>query len=346
MSHRNTVRTRPGFTLVELLVVIAIIGVLVALLLPAVQAAREAARRSSCSNNLKQLGLALQNYHDTYGKFPMAGFLTRPTVPPTVNQSRAYHHTWITAILPYMEQKPLYDSTNMNLIAWGQPIVGTQLKALQCPSDAGFDKPSDTHGIAWTNYAGSEGYHWWETANLDPAWGGNWTQLPVSGDYSGLFTVTRVFDMSSIKDGTSNTVVVAETDSYGYKWGAFQTTGTGKRRLRGGEGVFRSAFIYTAYTGRAMLDFPGTGRFKKPDDSTDAQDGVWFRAGPHSYCPSYLTAWGINTEWPGASAEHAGGVCQGLRGDGSVGQYQKNINWGVWVAINGIGDAGIVPTPN
>src|SRR5687768_7712246 len=176
----RSLRLNRGFTLVELLVVIAIIGVLVALLLPAVQAAREAARRSSCSNNLKQIGLGLQNYHDTYLKFPMAGFLTRPGTTPT--DPGAYHHTWITGILPFMEQKPLYDTINMNLIAWGQPVVATPLKILRCPSDGGYDKPSDTHNIAFTNYSGSEGYHWWETANLNPAWGGNWAQLPVLGD--------------------------------------------------------------------------------------------------------------------------------------------------------------------
>jgi prepilin-type N-terminal cleavage/methylation domain len=345
MFRRAAYGTRSGFTLVELLVVIAIIGVLVALLLPAVQAAREAARRSSCSNNLKQIGLALQNYHDSHNKFPMAGFLTRPTTPPTAGQSRAYHHTWLTAVLPYMEQRPLYDNTNMNLIAWGQPIVGTLLKNLRCPSDGGFDSPTDTQGIAWTNYSGSEGYHWWETAYLSPAWGGTWAQLPIEGDYSGLFTVTRQFDMSSIKDGTSNTVVVAETDSYGYKWGAFQTSGTGKRRVRGGESVFRSAFVYTAVNGRAMYDLAPFGHFKKPDDSTDAVEGQWFRAAPYSYCPSYLTAWGINTEWPGASAEHSGGVCLALRADGSVAPYQKNIRWATWVAINGIADAGLVEVP-
>ena len=102
-----------------------------------------------------------------------------------------------------MEQKPLYDSTNMNLIAWGQPIVRYPTQGLAVPVGRRFDKPSDTHGIAWTNYAGSEGYHWWETANLDPAWAGIWTLCQSRGDYSGLFTVTRVFDMSSIKDGTS-----------------------------------------------------------------------------------------------------------------------------------------------
>jgi prepilin-type N-terminal cleavage/methylation domain-containing protein len=332
MLHPGAYGRRKGFTLVELLVVIAIIGVLVALLLPAVQAAREAARRSSCSNNLKQIGIGLQNYHDTYNKFPMAGFLSRPGTTPTT--PNAYHHTWLTAILPFMEQKPLYDTINFNLIAWGQPIVATNVKFLRCPSDGGYEKPADTHNIAFTNYSGSEGYHWWETAHLDPAWGGNWTQLPVMGDYTGLFTVNREFGMSDIKDGTSNTVIVAETDSYGYKWGAFQTSAGGKRRLRGGEAVFRSAFVYTAVNGRAMY-----APFKKPDEGTPSE-GQWFRAGPHSYCPSYLTAWGINTEWPGASAEHSGGTCLVLRGDGSVANFQKNIHWGTWVTVNGIADAG------
>jgi len=327
---------RKGFTLVELLVVIAIIGVLVALLLPAVQAAREAARRSSCANNLKQLGLGLQNYHDTYLKFPMAGYLSRPGTVPT--DRLAYHHTWLTSILPFMEQKPLYDTVNFNLRAWDQPIVATNVKYLKCPSDGGYDNPADTHNIAFTNYAGSEGYHWWETAYLDPAWGGNWTQLPIAGDYSGLFTVNRTFGMSDIKDGTSNTVIVAEADSYGYKWGAFQTSGTGKRRARGGEAVFRSAFVYTAHTGTAAQPV-----YKKPDDS-GATDPQWFRAGPHSYAPSYLTAWGLNVEWPGASAEHPA-VVQCLRGDGSVNAYTKNIRWGTWVAINGIADAGTVDAP-
>ncbi|HZN35700.1 MAG TPA: DUF1559 domain-containing protein, partial [Pirellulaceae bacterium] len=89
---RHAVRPRAGFTLVELLVVIAIIGVLVALLLPAVQAAREAARRSSCQNNLKQIGLATHNFHDVYNQLP----------PLRVNNNRA---TWFVLIMPYMEQE-------------------------------------------------------------------------------------------------------------------------------------------------------------------------------------------------------------------------------------------------
>lgn len=332
----NPLRRRTGFTLVELLVVIAIIGVLVALLLPAVQAAREAARRSSCSNNIKQIGLALQNYHDTHNTFPPAAFLDRPVVGS--NQRRAYHHTWLSALLPYVEQKNLHDATNFNLIAWGQPIVSTKLPVLMCPSDGGFKDPAETHGIAFTNYAGSEGYHWWETAHLNPAWGGTWARLPIFGDYSGLFTVTRNFNMSDIKDGTSNTVVVAETDSYGYKWGPFQTSGTGERRFRGGEAVFRSAFIYTSVHGRSV-QVP----YYEPDDSGPSQPDNWFRAGPHSYCPSYLTAWGLNTEWPGAGAVHSGGIVQAARADGSVGIYRENIEWATWVTINGVGDNGNIP---
>jgi prepilin-type N-terminal cleavage/methylation domain-containing protein len=338
MGRFGLLTRRRAFTLVELLVVIAIIGVLVALLLPAVQAAREAARRSSCGNNMKQIGLALHNYHDTNRRFPMAGFLTAP--PVTATASNPFHHTWLTALLPFVEQGPLYDNTNMLLPAWNQPLVALEIPVIRCPSDGGYtSSTAEHHNIGLTNYAGSEGYHWWETANLDPAWGGNWTQLQKAGDYSGLFTVNRLFDMSNIMDGTSNTVVIAETDSFGFKWGGFQTSGTGARRLRGGEAVFRSAFVYTAVVGRAM--YPP---FRRPDGGTPSE-GTWFRAGPHSYCPSYLTAWGLNTEWPGASSMHSGGIVQAIRGDASVGQYAKNINWGVWVMINGIEDGSLPKVP-
>ena len=105
-SSLSAERYRKGFTLVELLVVIAIIGILIALLLPAVQAAREAARRSQCSNNLKQIGLALHNYHDANKTFPFAWMVYATDVP---GFSDLNAQVWGTRILPYLEQTALYD---------------------------------------------------------------------------------------------------------------------------------------------------------------------------------------------------------------------------------------------
>lgn len=123
---------RRGFTLVELLVVIAIIGVLVALLLPAVQAARESARRTQCGNNLKQLGLAVHNYHDSFNYFPPGGVSYGACcATPT-------YQTWSLAILPHMEQKPLYDRYDFNLPnedPVNHAVVQTFLKSQICPSD-------------------------------------------------------------------------------------------------------------------------------------------------------------------------------------------------------------------
>lgn len=334
---------RRAFTLVELLVVIAIIGVLVALLLPAVQAAREASRRSSCQNNMKQLGLALHNYHDTNRRFPPSGFLTHEPqtgliVPFQYNSttSNPNHHTWLTALLPFMEQTALYDLTNVQIRAWGQPIVAREIPVLRCPSDGGYTGPaSDHHNIGLTNYAGAEGFHWWPTSDLGSGHG------LKEADYAGLFAVARLSDFSALSDGTSNTVVISEADSYGFKWGAFMTSGTGVRRRRGGEAVFRSAFVFSAVNGQAK-----GGPVMEPDGTGPINvDGHWFRASPHAFTPTYITAWGLNTEWPGASSNHSGGVVQSVLGDGSVRPFVKNINWQVWTSINGMADTSVVQMP-
>lgn len=142
---------RRGFTLVELLVVIAIIGILVALLLPAVQAAREAARRSQCSNNLKQLGLGLQNYHDTFKTFPPGSFWQGVLV----NKGSILIH-----ILPFMEQESLYFAFNHNAPIDGQTfpngerIERTIISGYVCPSDTNHGLLND---IAVHNYTASKG---------------------------------------------------------------------------------------------------------------------------------------------------------------------------------------------
>jgi len=184
-SKRTVKRLLPGFTLVELLVVIAIIGVLVGLLLPAVQAAREAARRMSCSNNVKQLGLAMHNYHAAYNQLPMHGAGTKAGALDAVlpngghmyqvhNDHNAMQLSILVALTPFIEQQALWeqisnplwvDANNNNTIDAGEqyppmgpsPLTGgivytpwlTQIQSLRCPSDPGNGLPSKGR----TNYA-------------------------------------------------------------------------------------------------------------------------------------------------------------------------------------------------
>ena len=134
ISARRSPPHPPAFTLIELLVVIAIIGVLIALLLPAVQAAREAARRTQCTGNLKQIGIALHGYHDTSGTFPAGGWISDPTQPTTINMNVG----WSAVILPWLEQRPVYDGLNLSF-PYGNPVNSTGGHAVMtvylCPSE-------------------------------------------------------------------------------------------------------------------------------------------------------------------------------------------------------------------
>lgn len=309
---------RKGFTLVELLVVIAIIGILIALLLPAVQAAREAARRMQCTNNLKQIGLALHNYHGTYKTFPPSVIWGYPNTPEYQLGvlPAPYHHTWCTAILPFMEQQSLYDTVDFRLPAWNQPIVGTQVSGLRCPSDSGgLNQPADTSGIAITNYPGSMGYHWWSTQG-------------------GVFNIEKITKMADIADGTSNSIMVAERYSRGYESGPALTNGTGYPRPMGWAPVFTPAFLGTSIAGYPTNEAYGSS-FNEVDGAGAKGAWVWFRN--HAYTPMYMAYGGLNANWHGASSMHPGTVNH-LLGDGSVRAISETMDWWNWNYLNQIND--------
>ena len=138
MNSFNAIRRRVGFTLVELLVVIAIIGILVALLLPAVQAAREAARRTQCSNNLKQIGIAYQNYADARKMLP-PGYTATGTDPNVTTPGWG----WAAYILPYMEEGNIYQQIDLTKPIETQNVIQTVLSVYLCPSDQVVPAPFD-----------------------------------------------------------------------------------------------------------------------------------------------------------------------------------------------------------
>ncbi len=205
---------RRAFTLIELLVVIAIIAVLIALLLPAVQAAREAARRAQCVNNLKQIGLALHNYHDVNGTFPMgsgSGYYTA--------YSYNSKHCWSihAAILPQLGETPLYNAINFN---WGtadsagtaaysanSTAITTQVKTFLCPSDPNATQVEAAGtGTANNCYYGSTG----TTTDFLLSFGSGTPSL-ATVPTTGLFAFQQSKGINRITDGTSNTVAFAES---------------------------------------------------------------------------------------------------------------------------------------
>ncbi|NLF73280.1 MAG: DUF1559 domain-containing protein [Candidatus Anammoximicrobium sp.] len=301
-----------AFTLVELLVVIAIIGILVALLLPAIQAAREAARRSQCSNNLKQIAVAVHNYHDRCRAFPSAvgGYLNGTVYPsPCPGWVLTNGFSWRTMILPDIEQQALYDRMDSTYSHYncyrnrGFPRMGdeapssssspgyTAIPTFLCPSDptrfVGSDAP--------TNYAGIWG--------LEP-------RLNSSDSVAGIFSRIKV-DMGGIVDGTSNTAMVGEV----YRGKAMYLTGpaasyTGQR--------CRQWVEETGYCGAATNFTPNYG-------ITDGTPDQWSWADPVA-----AGQYGANDRRPISSLHPGGAMC--AYGDGSVKFIPESVDQAVWAA--------------
>lgn len=206
--------SKRGFTLIELLVVIAIIAILIALLLPAVQQAREAARRSQCKNNMKQLGLALHNYHDAFGMFPPAGTVARPIAGYNssnrqTNMDRVHAWPWSMRLLPYLDQSPLYnqigvgdssmtvpaDPANMGAVndyttanaGTIEALLTTTLPVYLCPSATGNQVNRYQHNMGTMMYA---------------------LTSRIAVYPSGSTPHTR--SIADVLDGTSNTILAGE----------------------------------------------------------------------------------------------------------------------------------------
>ena len=296
-------RRRTGFTLVELLVVIAIIGVLVALLLPAIQAAREAARRTQCTNNMKQLGIGLHNYHDSHKVFPPAainpGALGSPLyVPP----GGVRNHTGYMLLLPYMEQQALYDMIDFKLAVgvvdraslggggYQHAATNQRVGAFDCPSDPDYDNPHSISGNvaynsenAWrVNYGFVTHNTNIETASTVPEFAR--IRLAAKAIFGG-FNGAASFE--EIKDGTSNTIAMIETPKRKFN----HTTTLGPNSAFG---PYWNQYVYT------FLISPGTHGINRPSCH-------WY---PTLADCQYVYAWG-------AGSQHPGG-CMMLMADASV----------------------------
>jgi prepilin-type N-terminal cleavage/methylation domain-containing protein len=226
---------RAGFTLVELLVVIAIIGVLVALLLPAVQAAREAARRMQCGNNLKQLALAMHNYHDTHLKLPYSA-------------AHWGFGGWVKMTLPYIEQRPLWEKWTEGVLYSSQPnldLCRVQLKSHMCPTDNPTRSTWNNGGqrMANMNYAVNLGNT--TVYRVSPFNGVTFQEAPFHYEETQAPNLPATFSFAHISDGTSSTLMFAEVRQ-------------GQRPTSGPQTDLRGLQWYGHHGGITTLESPNT----------------------------------------------------------------------------------------
>jgi prepilin-type N-terminal cleavage/methylation domain-containing protein/prepilin-type processing-associated H-X9-DG protein len=325
---------RKGFTLIELLVVIAIIAVLISLLLPAVQSAREAARRAQCVNNFKQMGLALHNYHDSQGTFPIG----RMGIGYSYSPQRGQRRTWAFSVLPFVEQGNVFAAINFNWQFYEPPnttIIRLPLAVFNCPSDQPSVQEPDTpyprgKGSMAANW-GNTGFYQNETgrgaAGGDPYNNG---PLALQGTTNGNFFRPAPFrgnvatNLRDFTDGTSNTLLIGEVIiGYNASGGIYDHRGD----------IFNDDYNCT------MFHTYTTPNSKVPDQmGGDAQGRPWCAFGR---APNVPPCTGGAVAWNASRSRHPGGV-NILFADGSVKFIKDSVNVSSWRALGSMAGGEVI----
>jgi prepilin-type N-terminal cleavage/methylation domain-containing protein/prepilin-type processing-associated H-X9-DG protein len=314
-------RSRRGFTLIELLVVIAIIAVLIGLLVPAVQKVREAAARTQCLNNLKQMGLALHTYESTYFQFPPAG--TYP-VGGTSADSYSVH----ARILPFIEQSNLYRLVDLNASAISQPlVVGQRIAIYVCPSEVNDRARTDSTPVRYpTTYAANVGT--WFVYDPSTGQGGN-----------GAFSMNLPTRMADFTDGTSNTVGLAEVKAY-----TSYLLGTGLPNVPNAPPPSSPAALF-ALGGSLKINVAHTGWTEGQTFQTGLtfvftpNMPVLYTSGGGTYDVDYVSsrdgssATRLSYAAMTARSYHTGGVVNVLLMDGSARPVTPSIDLATWRAL-------------